>query len=262
MYDGVPTILDEMSFVHGPRELLAQYARIAEEAARERGVRLRISTDFDRLVVLNNSTPAIFNPKYNDLGDGTAFFIEGVDDSGDTVVTSASRLYDFGDRSLASELRSMRVYFAQPQPFCAGGRAEVTAPVAEHICGRAMCSGALWVRPDYRRLGFSRIIPRLTRSYSLSLWNPPIFWMLIKPELDEIGITRAYGSWQIAGKVMLHFPMWRPNVEFLIGTMGQTTLIRDLLSSVYGTSVGASRWMDTAIASREPRQRQGTSTRS
>jgi hypothetical protein len=116
------------------------------------GVRLRISTDFDRLVVLNNSAPAIFNPKYyNDLGDGTAFFIEGVDDSGDSVVTGAGRLYDFDDRSLASELRSLRVYFAQPQPFCAGGYAEVAAPAAEHICGHAMFSG--------RRVGQARLPP-------------------------------------------------------------------------------------------------------
>jgi hypothetical protein len=270
MYDGVLSLVDQMAITHGPRDLLAQYASTADETAHDLGLSLRISTDFERLVALNQrhrdswaKLIPIFDLSHSNLSAANAFFLEGIDEEGETVVTSAGRLFDFGDRSLASELRSLRAFYAEPAPRIAdGGRMEIAAPAAEHICGRTMFSGAVWVRPDYRRHGLTRTIPRLTRSYALTLWNPPVFWMVIEPHLDEGGVTRAYGSWDLDGTVAVHLPSWRGDVNFLLYTMGQTTLIRDIMSSVYDTSAGTSRWIETAMAKESPRQRQGTSTRS
>jgi hypothetical protein len=270
MYDGVPTLVDQMTFAHGPRDLLVQYASTADETARDLGLRLRISADFERLAALNKQHRdswaqliPIFDPAHSSLDAQNAFFIEGIDEEGETVVTSAGRLYDFGDRSLAGELRSLRAFYRAPAPrITGGGSIEVAAPAAEHICGRTMFSGAVWVRPDHRRHGLTRSVPRLTRSYALTLWNPPVFWMIIEPQLDHVGVTRAYGSWDLEGKLGVHVPAWRGDVDFLLYTMGQTTLIRDLMSSVYDTSVGTSRRIDTHIANKSPRQRHGISTRS
>jgi hypothetical protein len=271
MYDSVPTILDQAVLSHGPRDLLSQYIAYADDTVRDLGVRLRISRDFDRLVVLNaqhrDSWPKIlpsFDPKYSDLSGDNAFFVEGIDDSGDTVVTSAGRLYDHGDRSLASDLRSLRVFYADPVPQIASGESvTVAAPFAEHIWGRAMFSAAVWVRPDYRRHGFSRIVPRLTRAYALAQWNTPVFWMMIAPELDKIGITRAYGSWHVDGRLAIHMPSLRDDFEVLFCSMGQDALIRDIANSVYETSVGDSRRIDTPMPNiSSPLPRQGMSIRS
>jgi hypothetical protein len=205
---------------------LASYSRNMRRSpiktARELGVRLRISADFERLAALNKQHRdswarliPIFAPAHSNLDAQNAFFIEGIDEEGATVVTSAGRLYDFGDRSLASELRSLHVFFAEPGPRVAAGESvEIRAPAAENICGRTMFSGAVWVRPDYRRHGFTKIVPRLTRSCALTLWNTPVFWMIIEPELDDIGVTRAYGSWDIDGKLITHLPSWRGDVDF------------------------------------------------
>ncbi|HWG80659.1 MAG TPA: hypothetical protein VN681_12835 [Stellaceae bacterium] len=267
-----PTILDQISIDHGPRELLARYMTIASRALRDLGLRLRISRDFDRLIALNqqhrDSWPLlspIFSPKHNSLRQDNSFLIEGVDDCDDTVMTSAGRLYDHGDRSIGDELRSLRVFYDRPQAHIdAGERVEVSAPTAEHLCGRVMFSGAVWVRPDYRRHGLTKIVPRLTRSCALALWNTPVFWAYIDHDLDEIGVSRAYGSWHVEDCISTHMPSWRGDHDILFMSMGQATLIRDIARSVeaYDINLGAARRMDSAIASRSVPARQGMMSRS
>lgn len=270
-YYHVPTILEQASFTHGPRDLFAQYFQLADETTRDLGVRLRLCWDFDRLMDLNRqyrdswpALPPIFDPTHNTLGPDIAFWVEGVDEFGHTVVTSAARLYDHGDKSLADDLRSLRVFYDDPTPHAeAGDSIDVMAPSAEHIFGRAMYSGAVWVRPDYRRHGFTRIIPRLTRAYAMTQWNTPVFWMVIAQDLDKGGVTRAYGSWHLDGRIAVHLPSLQKHSELLFGLMGQTTLIRDIASSVYDTAVGTSRWTETPMMSRSsPLERHGMSTRS
>jgi hypothetical protein len=271
MYDSAPNILDQAALTHGPRDLLARYIAHADEAARDLGVRLRLSRDFDRLVALNRrhrdswpALPPLFNPEFSTIARESAFFVEGVDDLGDTVVTSAARLYDHGDRSLAADLRSLRVFYDDPAPRRAAGETvDVTSPTAEYICGRVTYSGAVWVRPDFRRHGFTKIVPRLTRGYAMTQWNTPMFWMVIKQELDQIGVTRAYGSWHIDGRVAVQTPALAERHEFLFGSMGQDTLIRDIAGSIDHIAVGTSRWMDNPMAKTSPLvERHGISTRS
>ncbi len=253
-----PSILAQMSLNHGPRDLIARYIGHADQAARDLGVRLRLSWDFDRLIALNrqhrDSWPMlspIFNPRYNSLRRDNAFLVEGVDEFGATVMTSAGRLYDHGDRSIADDLRSLRVFYDQPGKYVAAGESvEVSAPTAEHLCGRIMFSGAVWVRPDYRRHGLTKIIPRLTRSYALAQWNTPVFWAYIDHDLEEIGVARAYGSWHVEDRIATHMPTWRGDHDVLFMSMGQATLIRDIAGSLdaYDLRTGAARWIDSAIA--------------
>src|SRR5690242_6743032 len=96
MYDSAPNILDQAELIHGPRDLLSRYIAYADDTARDLGVRLRISRDFDRLVALNRqhsdswpALPPLFDPKFSSITRNSAFFVEGIDDRGDTVVTSA-----------------------------------------------------------------------------------------------------------------------------------------------------------------------------
>ena len=271
MYD--QSAIDRAEFIHGPRELLAQYLAQVSDQMHELGLRLRISADFERLIELSrqqreNWPPLspIFNPKYSDLGIETSFLIECVDELGDTVMTSAGRLYDHGDRSLGEDLRSLRIFYRDPAPYLASGDViTVTAPSAEHIFGRTGYSGAVWVRPDYRRHGLTKIIPRLTRSVLFARWNTPVFWATIAPNLDAVGVTRAYGSWHVEDGVTAHMPLWQGDCKVLFLSMGQATLIRDIAHSVdaYEVKVGASRWIDNVIASRSlPGKTQGMMSRS
>lgn len=270
MYD--QSVVDQFERVHGPRELLGRYATLLARNLRELGLRIRISADFDRLIELSNEQrenwpplSPIFNPKYCDLGADHAFLIECVDELGDTVVTSAGRVYDHGDRSLAEDLASLRIFYDDPAPYRATDRIEVTAPSTYHIFGRTGYSGAVWVRPDYRRHGLTKVIPRLTRSYLLTRWNTPVFWATIAPNLDAIGVTRAYGSWHVEKSITAHMPLWQGDCTVLFLSMGQATLIRDIARSVeaYEASTGTSRWMESAIANKSlAPERQGMMSRS
>jgi len=259
--------VERLAMVHGPRELLGRYIAGVESEMHELGLQLRISVDFGRLIELSkeqreNWPPLspIFNPKYSDLDEDNAFLLECIDELGDTVMTSAGRLYDHGDRSLAADLRSLRIFYRDPAPYLASGDVvTVTAPSAEHIFGRSGYSGAVWVRPDHRRHGLTKVIPRLTRSILFTRWNTPVFWATIAPNLDAIGVTRAYGSWHVEELITAHMPLWQGDCSVLFLSMGQATLIRDIARSVeaYEAKTGSSRWIDTAIANQSLPRRQG-----
>jgi hypothetical protein len=264
-------ILEELDSAHEPKDILKNYLAFADNEARDRGVRLRIRTDFEALLRLNEqqsdnwpSLTPIFHPECSRLDASKAFWIDGIDASGSTVVTNAARLYELGDRSLADEISRLRVFYDNPGPHIAAGDAiEISAPSVGRIHGSVVFAGAMWVRPDHRRNGFTKIIPRLTRACALIRWNPPIFWELIKPELDAIGITRAYGSWHIEDGILAHMPSWRGDLRFLFLWMNRETLIEDLTSAVFQTGTGSCRWMETPITNVSPPLRcHGISTRS
>jgi hypothetical protein len=251
--------------------LLSRYFAFAEVGARDRGVQLTIRSDFERLRAINKrnadnwaSLSPIFDPTYSALGDHNAFWIDGIDRSGETVLTSAARFYDHSYSSLAEDLRSLRVFYSRPASLVAAGeRIEVNAPAAEQIRGPAVYSGAVWVRPDYRRLGFSKIIPRLARAHALTRWQPAVFWGTIKPALDQAGLTQAYGSWQIGGRLVFRMRSWREDFDLLFLWMNPTTLVADIRAVVVQATTDSSRRSETLMTNISDAQaRQGNSTRS
>ncbi len=183
------------------RPLLLQYFSLADRAAREVGVTLRLRHDFAALAEIQeanrDSWPPvnpIFDPDSNDLDDSCAFWIEGIDVRGETVLTNATRFFDWPHTSLAEELRSLRAFYRDPGPHLAAGEyAEVAGEMAASIRGRTSTSGALWVRPDHRRLGLTRIAPRLSRACAYARWNVAYCWGITAQRLHELGLTRAYG---------------------------------------------------------------------
>jgi hypothetical protein len=237
-------------------EFVSQYIALAENAARTAGVQLRICRDFQRLISLNeqhgDSWPPllpIFNPSYCTRLEENAFWIEGVNENGDTVVTSAGRRYRSGHCSLASELQSLRIFYDNPEEYVAvGGRVDVSAPSASRIFGDTLFSGALWVRPDYRQRGFTKIVPRLMRSCALVQWNTPMFWMMITPELDRLGATRAYGPWHAEPRVLMQLPTSQHDIEGLFCWMDQATLTRDITLSTKDCAPTSARPTDTHSA--------------
>jgi GNAT superfamily N-acetyltransferase len=243
--------IEEFRIEHGPRDLLARYFFEADKRARAAGVKLRLRHDFDHLVGVNRRhrdswpelTP-VFKPRYNRLDADNAFWIEGVDARGETVVTNAARLYDLGTRSLAEELTSLRIFFDDPAPHLSAGESvEVTAPSPFRITGRVVYAGGLWVRPDYRRHGFARLLPRLTRSYALTRWNPDRFWTMVELDLDEVGMTRVYGYLEGEERIATHLASWRGDLDYLFMAMGADRLLTNLVSMLSQIGTGVSRSM-------------------
>lgn len=62
MYDNPRNLLDQITLTHGPHDLLARYFLMADAAAREWGLRLRLRSDFDALMELNRENPDSWPP--------------------------------------------------------------------------------------------------------------------------------------------------------------------------------------------------------
>lgn len=239
MYDNLRSLLDQITLVHGPHELLARHFTLADAMAREWGLRLRLRGDFDALMALNrenrDSWPPLspaFDPAHSNLRIDSAFWLEGIDDRGDTVVTEIARFFDFGNSDVVEELRSLRIYYEHPEPHrAAGERVEVDAPAAKIVRGRTMHGGAIWVRPDWRRNGLTRIISRVCAAYAHTRWDTRFTWGLVEPRLHAGGLSQAYGPHQVAEGVTLCLP-FRDSARRVLIWMSSEALLADLRRSI------------------------------
>src|SRR5262249_61360881 len=90
-----------------------------------------------------------------------AYWISGETDDGEIVVTQAGRLYYWPETTLVEEAQAM-FYGGRANP----GPCIIKASDAAKITGVVFFGGAVWVRPDFRGLGLSRLMPRLGRAHS------------------------------------------------------------------------------------------------
>ena len=172
---------DALTIKHGPAALIARLILAGDQAARDMGLRLRLRHDFRGLQELARFETArgnwyklvdYFNPDLVELTPESAYWISAENAAGEIVVTVAGRVFYWPQSSLHDE--AVRVFFA--------GRRDdypctVTTPAAREITGVVLCSGAMWVRPDYRRLHLSHLLPRISRAYAASRW--PLDWAFI-----------------------------------------------------------------------------------
>src|SRR5258708_990714 len=107
---------DALTIEHGPRRLLARFILEADKAVRALGIRLRVRNDFRTLLDLNQRTVPtgswfklvnMFNPDYGQLSSANSFWISGVDDNNEIVLTQAGRVYHWPNTTLADEARLM-----------------------------------------------------------------------------------------------------------------------------------------------------------
>jgi len=195
-----PRLPDQVTLVHGPHQTIGRFILLADAAARRRGVYLSLEDDFDALLELNEANrrdwhplAPTFDPRYG-AHAGNGFWICGRNEDGEPVLTQVVRYFDMHETTLAAELESLRVFYADPQR--QSGAAEVcaaSAPTARKITGSVVYSGGTWFRPDHRGHGLASIVPRLGRSIALSRWNTDHAFSLVLRKLVEKGIARRYG---------------------------------------------------------------------
>lgn len=209
MYDNPRSLLDQITLVHGPHELLGRYFSLADEQVREIGLRLRLRGDFDGLMEVNrehrdswSEMLPICDPAHSNLRIDSAFWLEGIDQRGETVLTHAVRFFNFTDTNVLEEIKALRIYYENPAPHIAQGeRVDVDAPRAAVVRGRTMYGGAIWVHPEWRRFGLTRIIVRICSAYAHTRWNTAFTWGFMDPRLQEMGLARAYGPYHTSDRI-------------------------------------------------------------
>ena len=167
--EGVP-FLDLIELRHGPIPLLGRFFLLAEQAARDCGVHLRLHRDMASLaeqypgVDPDRGLPVhpIFDPAHHDLSPENSFWIAGHDGSGRLVATQAAHFFDMTGSTLERELLSMRLWFGEPEKHrAAGTHFIVDCPPATLITGRVVFSGCAVYHPKFRGRGLSRILLRI-----------------------------------------------------------------------------------------------------
>jgi hypothetical protein len=255
---------DQITLQHGPHDLLGPYFLLADSRARQCGVRLRLNTDFERLLWVNerhrDTWPVLiplFHPRCNDLRGDSAFWIEGINQAGETVVTHAARLFDWQATDLEREFRSLRAFFGDPAAeIAAGASIEVAAPMAKRITGRVMGGGAVWVREDHRQLGLARLVPRISRAYAYTRWNTVGNWAVMEPHTHEKGLSRANG-FSVEEGLTMHIPSWRGDLAMLLLWTSSGWMLDDVRrflaqAAVPQATVESSRSIETQRTRRSP----------
>lgn len=193
-------LLDDLVLQYGPVDRIGRFLLMAESQMRQRGIHLSFAT-FGELVDANNrnkdswlSLYPAFDPRLNALDDDEAFCILGRNDAGDVVLTHAARLYRWPDTTFAREAASLRYLYADPAPHVASGETcEVTARIAHSITGDAIFTGAVWYRPDFRKLMLAPIMSRITRYIAFSRWRNDLSFALMSKAVIDGGFPERCG---------------------------------------------------------------------
>lgn len=186
---------DAVTVRGGPVQEIASFLLLVDNIARERGIQLRVRRDMDELVALNRQEAAkgnwypllpMFDPAVCELNESNAYWISGVNEQGETVVAQAGRLFDWHGTTLAKNLDTiLYAGFDKHPPL------DIDCPSADGVSGTVCFSGSTWFRPDYRRLGLSRILPRVSRVFAYGNFNTDWTISIVPRNLVEKNIATA-----------------------------------------------------------------------
>lgn len=245
---------DALTIKHGPAALLARLVLEGDRAARDRGIRLRLRNDFKDLLALTRFETErgnwyrladYFNPELNDLTPENSYWISGETDAGEIITTVAARVYYWPHSSLAEEARLL--FYAGRET---GKPCLVTTPAAREIGGVVLCSGAMWVRPDHRRLGLSHLMPRVSRAYAAARW--PLDWafIFVMPGTPP-ALVSGYGYRDVSRSIAFLGSPWG-DLDFALARLSRQQLYQDLeLFLREGSVVAASSSADASGKKRE-----------
>jgi len=199
---------DAVTIQEGPVQEIAMFLLLADQTARDRGVRLRVRRDIDELIALNRREAAkgnwyplfpIFDPAQTDIDESNFYWISGTAENGETVVAQAGRLLHWSPMDVATEIECLLYPATRDHlPITVENKA------AQGVSGTVCFSGSTWFHPEYRRLGLSRILPRVSRMFAFSQWATDWTISVVRREHVEMNIANAYGYSDI--QLGIHVP--------------------------------------------------------
>jgi hypothetical protein len=231
-----PRLPDQVTLVHGPRDVLGRFILLADRATRDRGIYLSLEDDFDTLLKLNEENrhhwhplAPSFDPRYSDVSGENGFWILGRNEDGEPVLTQVVRYFPMNETTLSRELQSLRFFYGEPARTAERGeRCEVSAPDADRIRGHVVYSGGTWFRPDFRGRGLASIVPRMGRAIALSRWNTDYAFSLVQRRLVDKGVARRYGFRKVEYAVDWRGSTAGEHLEFALVWIGQDDFVFDL----------------------------------
>lgn len=219
----------------GRRQEIGRFFLQADRELTELGLRLFVSRDLRRLVEVNlrhrDSWAALmpaFDPAAIDVHAHGAFMFELRDARHEVVATQVSRLLDLSGTSLKAELESLRLFYRDPAKQAGPNeRIEVTAPKAEEIAGRVALTGGLWYRPDWRGKGISALMPRMTRTFAHTSWDPDTVISFVEQSAIDHRIVQQYHLPDSEPWILIR-DSYRPAVDLYLTWRHRADLVTDV----------------------------------
>ena len=207
--------LDDIQIEFGPSEQLGRMFLQADTAARARGITLSF-VSLEELVEINarNSDSwrplvPLFHPEIGGVTHDNAFCVVARNTKDEAVATTAVRLYTWLGTTLKTEAESLRLFYADPAASkLPGETCTVTAPSAATMAGRCAFSGAVWYRPDHRKLNLHDILGRVVKGVAHTRWFIDTVFTFMAPAQVEQKFAQRSGYHQVEWDVVLENSPW------------------------------------------------------
>jgi hypothetical protein len=181
-------------------DILSSFVLCVEVETRRHGVALEFSTP-EALLSINekNSTSwkplvPMFNPRYGIISPANSLSVLGRNMRGEPVTANSIIKYDWRLTNFLDEATSLRLFYRDPQGMKRPGEeCVVTSSRVRQIRGQAASAGAAWIRPDYRGLGLSDLLPRLIKAYALASWDLDVIFGMMTEAVHERGFATRFG---------------------------------------------------------------------
>ena len=193
--------LSEVVIDYGPRDLLGRLFLKADTELRQVGIDVHFAP-LEALVELNARVKReswrplvqILDPRLGTYNADNGFCLLGRNRDGDVVAVQAVRFYDFGPSNYKAETESLRLWYSDPERMRRQNEScPVTAPSASQITGRALFSGGVWFRPDYRGKGVTYSLGRIAKALAHTRWAADTTFAMMAEDVF------AGGTWKRAG---------------------------------------------------------------
>ncbi len=193
--------LSEVAIDFGPRDLLSRLFLAADTEMRRVGIDLHFAP-IEALVELNARTDRkswrplvqIFDPRLGQYNASNGFCMLGRNVDGEVVAVQAARLYDFGASNFKEQAESLKLWYTDPERMRRPGEScPVSAPSADKLTGRALFSGAVWFRPDYRGKGVTYSLGRIVKAYAHTLWAADNSFAMMSEDVYARGTAKRAG---------------------------------------------------------------------
>lgn len=133
------------------------------------------------------ATP-FFDPETSRLEADRFFWMHLVDNEKATVALQAFRLDVVAD-SLATwaPILTIGLYMNSGEFLIPSGKLPLSGSAAEHVSGRLVYHGELWIRKNWRIKGTFNSFTRLGLLLATAKWNPDGIWALTSPQMATHG---------------------------------------------------------------------------
>jgi len=200
--------LSDIVIDFGPRDTLARLFLKADTEMRRLGVELSFAP-VSLLMDLNRRhrdswkpLVPVFDSEVGGFNDENGYLIVGRNGAGDVVLTQAARLYTLTQSTLKEEVESMRFFYTDPEKTrLADEWCRISCPSAATLTGRVTFSGAVWYRPDYRKIGVISILGAAAKAYAFTKWYTDITMTFMAESVFQGGTWRRAGfehaEWEV-----------------------------------------------------------------